>query len=123
MKRSWTSPPVVVNPHAIERLCPSTVKGTPGTVAPVTDSVGVSIRARYQRIGAARPRWGSLTRSGLPVVVREPESTHSFDAVDGPRGGGRAARSRSMTRERKGVVEGKGGAGGVELGGGRTIKK
>ncbi len=52
----------------------------PGTDAPFSQPSGVTIRARYQRIGAPRPRCGSLARIGLPVTVREPDTTHSFDA-------------------------------------------
>ena len=52
----------------------------PGIVAPLTDPSGVTMRARYQRIGALRSRCGSLARIGFPVSVRDPAITHSFDA-------------------------------------------
>ena len=78
--RSCVSVLAVVTPQAIWSFWPSSTIGAPGTVAPLTQPSGVTIRARYQRIGAPRPRCGSLARIGLPVTVREPETTHSFDA-------------------------------------------
>ena len=61
-------------------VLPSSTTGRPGTVAPLTEPSGVTIRARYQRIGAPSSRCGSLARIGLPVAVRAPETTHSLEA-------------------------------------------
>ena len=80
MNRSCTSVSAVVRPQAIESFWPRTKTGAPGIVAPLTDPSGVTMRARYQRIGALRSRCGSLARIGLPVSVRDPAITHSFDA-------------------------------------------
>ena len=52
----------------------------PGIVAPLSDSPGVTTRAKYHRIGALSSRCGSLARIGFPVSVRDPATTHSFDA-------------------------------------------
>src|SRR5580704_13311786 len=79
-KRSWTFESAVVSPQAIESFWPSTKTGAPGKVAPLTDPSGVTTRAKYHRIGALRSRCGSLARIGFPVSVRDPPTTHSFDA-------------------------------------------
>ena len=52
----------------------------PGKVAPLTDPSGVTTRAKYHRIGALRSRCGSLARIGRPLNVRDPPTTHLFDA-------------------------------------------
>ena len=64
----------------MELFWPSTKTEAPGKVAPLTDPSGVTTRAKYHRIGALRSRWGSLARIGFPVSVRDPATTHSFDA-------------------------------------------
>src|ERR1700722_428429 len=79
-KRSWTFESAVVSPQAMESFWPSTKTEAPGNVAPLTEPAGVTTRARYHRIGALRSRWGSLARIGFPVSVRDPATTHSFEA-------------------------------------------
>src|SRR5271167_2452590 len=80
MNRFCVSVSAVVKPQAIRSFCPSSTIGAPGMVTPLNDPPGVTMRARYQRIGALRSRCGSLARIGLPVVVRAPETTHQLDA-------------------------------------------
>ena len=79
-EKSCTSVSAVVKPQAILSFWPSSTTGSPGTVAPLSEPSGVTIRERYQRIGAPSSRCGSLARIGLPVTVRDPATTHSFDA-------------------------------------------
>ena len=71
---------VVVKPQAMWPFWPSRTSGAPGAVAPEIVISGVVMRARYHRIGMFSSRWGSLASSGLPVVLRVPSITHSFDA-------------------------------------------
>src|ERR1044071_7354025 len=83
------SVPTLVMPQAMRPLWPMMWKGKPGKVAPSMESPGASIRARYQRIGAWKARWGSLARIGFPVVLCSPETTQPLEApVGGPGGGG-----------------------------------
>jgi hypothetical protein len=70
----------VVKPHAILSFWPKRTAGVPGAVAPLTDASGVTMRTRYQRIGASSPRCGSFARIGFPVTVRDPDTTHWFEA-------------------------------------------
>ena len=72
--------PRVVRPQAIESFWPSTKTGAPGMVAPLTDPSGVTMRARYQRIGALELEMRIVGEDRLAVSVREPAITHSFDA-------------------------------------------
>ena len=96
--RSWVSLSVVVKPHATRPLCPRMVSGTPATVAPVNIRPGASIRARYQRPGARKPRWGSFASTGLPDAVCAPETAHEFDAETG-----RSSAGHTRTRPAKSV--------------------
>src|SRR5271154_5084049 len=80
MNRFCVSVSADVKPQAMRSFCPSSTIGAPGMVPPFNDPLGVTMRARYQRIGAPRSRCGSLARIGLPVVVRAPEIAHSLEA-------------------------------------------
>src|SRR5260221_9730125 len=71
---------MLVRPHAMRLLRPSTTPGSPGIVAPATVSVGVSIAARYHSAGARSVRCGSLASSGLPDFDRDGPITHEFEA-------------------------------------------
>ncbi len=68
-------------PQARVSLCPMPKKGWPVSVAPAPEKPGVTMRARYHIPGAVKPRWGSFASNGLPLVVRLPSTTHSFDAL------------------------------------------
>src|ERR1700733_8134453 len=83
MNTSCTAAPVVVNVQAMRLLWPMIMNGTPGAVAPASVPEGVSIRARYQRLGKPKPRCGSPARSGWPETVRLPATAHSLEAWAG----------------------------------------
>ncbi|MCY1233482.1 hypothetical protein D9M69_342990 [compost metagenome] len=81
INRSCTSGAVLVKPHAMRSLCPSTTTGMPGSVAPATSSPGAVMRAKYHSAGACRPRCGSLASIGLPDCVCAPETTQLFEPM------------------------------------------
>lgn len=91
MKKSVTSAPRFVRPHARDALCPMITPGKPAKEKPETSyghasDTGAQRRPTWcQMLGAARPRWGSFARRGLPVAVRSPETTHEFEPVPSPR--------------------------------------
>ena len=109
--RSWTSPPVVVMPQAKWSVMAQQVEwhprhGPAGTGCPP----GVTIRARYQRIGAPSPRWGSLASIGLPLLRQLPSTTHWFEACRGPStAAGCAAKRRQSIPSSEASVRGPGG--------------
>src|SRR6202044_3568926 len=80
MNTSCTAAPVVVNVQAMRLLWPMIMNGTPGAVAPASVPEGVSMRARYHRLGKPKPRCGSPARSGGPDAVRLPATAHSLEA-------------------------------------------
>src|SRR5216683_1514788 len=98
MKRSSMSLSVVVKPQPMRWLWARTMKGAPGEVAPARCSAGVSMRARYQMSGVAKPRCGSLASSGLPETLCLPSTTQLFEAKVGPTASGSEARMRSSGR-------------------------
>ena len=77
MYKSCTSGPVLVKPQATWAVRPSTMKGKPGKLAPITsmpEALDCS-RAKYQIAGAPKPRCGSLAKRGLPLLVWLPATT------------------------------------------------
>src|SRR5271155_4857401 len=75
MTRSLQSPVELVKPHATSPLLPATSQGTPGSVTPARRCARVSrhaIAARYQMLGADRPRCMSLATTAPPPAVRRP---------------------------------------------------
>jgi len=57
--------------------------GTPGAVAPARVPSGVSMRARYHRLGLVKARCGSPASSGAPDRLCAPSTAHSLDAESG----------------------------------------
>ncbi|MCY1365540.1 hypothetical protein D9M69_523890 [compost metagenome] len=78
---------MLVNPQATWSVRPSTTKGVPGSVAPITfmplmpPASGACRCAKYQMAGALRPRCGSLASSGWPVSLREPATTQLLEPL------------------------------------------
>src|SRR6478735_1673305 len=78
-------------PHATLSLCPMTTPGSPENVNPETWNGHAALSVRHWRLtcpqmpGIESARCGSLASSGLPVVVREPETTHEFEPMPSPR--------------------------------------
>ncbi len=72
-------------------LWPMTTPGTPANEKPLTSIGQDSDTVRQVRLfwiqmpGWLTPRCGSLASSGLPVVVREPATTHEFEPTPSPR--------------------------------------
>ena len=68
-----------------------TTPGTPAKEKPLTSIGQASDTVRQLRLfwiqmpGWLTPRCGSLASSGLPVVVREPETAHEFEPTPSPR--------------------------------------
>src|SRR3954462_3982464 len=79
-------------------LCPITTPGSPEKLNPATlkGHSGVTVLqwspTWYQTDGMAAPRCGSLARSGLPLAVSDPETTHEFDPMSFPAGPSRVGR-------------------------------
>ena len=73
MKKSWTSAPTFVKPHATRALCPMMMKGMPGMVTPetfsVSDTHALPTRPRASRASGADRSPGSAGRS--PYAIRE----------------------------------------------------
>src|SRR3954452_7158033 len=78
-------------PHATLSLWPMTTPGSPEKVKPDTWKGHAALRVRHWRLtwpqmpGIERARCGSLASSGLPVVVREPETPHGWEPMPSPR--------------------------------------
>ena len=85
-----------VNPQAISALCPMTTPGTPENPNPATSNAHASFTVRQRSpiwchtLGRDAPRCGSLLRSGSPLSVRAPETTHEFDPTPSPTSPSRA---------------------------------
>ena len=85
-----TSGPRLVKPHAIFWLWPITTPGSPAKEKPDTWKGHAVLTVRHwrltcdQMLGIPSERWGSLASNGLPVVVREPDTTHEFDPMSSP---------------------------------------
>src|SRR5690348_8620042 len=75
--------------------------GRPGSVAPATEYPGARRRATYHTDGARSARCGSLARIGIPVVVREPASTHELL----PRPGSSGSRAPARAKERSSLAK------------------
>src|SRR5260370_37318010 len=75
MYRSSTSEMALVKPQAMYWLCPITIPGAPGKLAPITSISPATRWHSYQTDGAACSRCGSLQRMGEPVVVIAPSAT------------------------------------------------
>ena len=71
-------------------LWPMTTPGTPAKEKPLTSSGHAVDTVRQLRLfwiqmpGWLTPRCGSLASSGLPVVVRAPETAHEFEPTPSP---------------------------------------
>src|SRR6478736_780231 len=78
-------------PHAILSLWPMTTPGRPENAKPETWKGQAALTVRHWRLtwlqmpGIDRERCGSLASSGLPVVVRAPETTHELEPMPSPR--------------------------------------
>ena len=106
MKTSWVSEWVVVKPQARLALRPMTMKGTPGLVAPASiRPPGRSIRARYQRIGAWKPRCGSEASSGAPEAERPAPTVQALLAELGRVPGSGKRGSAAARRAERGGIE------------------
>src|SRR5512139_1046691 len=72
-------------------LWPMITPGTPAKEKPLTSRGHEGETVRQLRLfwiqmpGWLTPRCGSLASSGLPVVVREPATTHEFEPTPAPR--------------------------------------
>ena len=49
-------------------------------VAPIMPPVGKSSRAKYQMLGAVRPKWGSLANKLPPAADRDGAAAQALDA-------------------------------------------
>ena len=95
-RRSCTSAPVAVMPHAMRALWPSAMNGTPGIVTPITSRPAATRCISYQTDGNSICRCGSLARIGRPPsCVRRPAPSCCCC---------RAARRPPATRDRAGVA-------------------
>src|SRR6478735_10384678 len=80
-----------------------TTPGTPEKVKPDTRKGHAWLTWRHWRLtcdqmpGIDSARCGSFASSGLPVVVREPETTHEFDPMSSPCPKVEGAASRAAT--------------------------
>ena len=72
-----------------------------------------------QMPGIERVRCGSLASSGLPVVVRGPETTHEFEPMSSPRPSGRGSGVEGGGRSVEGCAVAAGVGSAVGAGGGR----
>src|SRR5271157_52832 len=79
MYTSSTFGPKLVNPQAMERLCPTMTNGTPGSVTPATSKSPAVRWASYQTLGICKSRCISLESSGLPDAVCAPDTTQLLD--------------------------------------------
>ena len=59
---------------------PDSTIGMPGMVPPITPPADSSIRARYQIVGALKPRCGSEARSVPPLAERCAAAAQAFEA-------------------------------------------
>src|SRR5258707_11075293 len=75
MYRSSESEIALVKPQAMYWLCPITIPGAPGKLAPITSISPATRWHSYQIDGADCSRCGSLQRMGKPVVVIVPSAT------------------------------------------------
>ena len=75
MAMSCTSALVLVMPHAIRWLCPSTTNGTLGIVTPITSSPAATRCISHHTDGNSICKCGSLARIGRPLFVRRGAST------------------------------------------------
>ena len=71
-------------PTAADR--PTSTTGIPGMVPPITPPDFSSSRARYQIVGAVKPRCGSLANSVPPAADRPGAAAQAFDAPAKSRG-------------------------------------
>ena len=82
MNRSWVSAPVLVKPQAMVPLCPSTMAGMPGRVAPISSSPGVCevgevpyarrLQAEMRVVGEQGPAGERSSRTDHPGVRADP---------------------------------------------------
>jgi hypothetical protein len=88
-KRSWTSGPVFVTPHAIRALWPRITPGALANETPATSYGQAAETTRqwsafmYQMLGICTPRWGSLARSAFPVALFAGPTTQLFEPTPG----------------------------------------
>src|SRR5688500_17187969 len=106
--RTVTSAYIVLTPHAMRRLCPTTTPGIPENEKPDTSYGHDSVTRRqcrptwYQMPGIDGARCGSLARMGSPVAERLPSTTQELEPMPSPvpsRSGKASAASRVFAND------------------------